>query len=348
MTDDNPWFQWHGDRLVLIDQTKLPTATEMVTLRTAAETIDAISRLVVRGAPAIGAAGGYGVVLGMLEDGGLGDDLAEARRRVEAIGIAVAAARPTAVNLGVAVGEVVTAALAAPTVAEMIPAARSAADEHVRRDRESCRAIGRAGADLLAGTTRFMTHCNAGRLATTGDGTALAVLYELHRRGAPLEVLASETRPLLQGGRITAWELADEGIDVRVMPDGAGATALLAGAAQAVIVGADRIARNGDTANKIGTLAHALAAREAGVPFYVAAPATTFDPDSPDGDSIPIELRSPAELSSVAGIPFADPPMAAWNPAFDVTPHRFITAFITDRGIVEPPYPSSLAATVLR
>lgn len=344
MIVDNPWFRWEGDRLVLLDQTLLPGATEMVTLRTMADTIDAISRLVVRGAPAIGAAGGYGVVLGMME--GLPTDLERARERIAEIGAAVGSARPTAVNLSVAVDEVVAAARSATTVEQMVPRAVEAADRHVEADRAACDAIGEAGATLLAGTSRFLTHCNAGRLATTGAGTALAVLYALHAARHPIEVLASETRPLLQGSRITAWELAEAGIPVRVIPDGAGASVLLDGHVDAVIVGADRIARNGDTANKIGTLAHAIAAREAGVPFYVAAPATTFDPDSPTGADIEIELRSPAELSSAGRVTIADPALPAWNPAFDVTPERFITAFITDRGIVHPPFAETIPGRV--
>lgn len=342
---DNPWFQWKGDRLQVIDQTRLPLEVHLLELTTATETVDAIARLAVRGAPTIGAVGGYGVVLGLLEDFPV--DLQQARQRLDDVVDYIGSARPTAIALRVAVEGVRRAASAASSTAEMLDLAVKAAGDFVQQDRASCDAMAANGVELLRGTRRFLTHCNTGRVATTGRGTALAVLYALHDTGDALEVLASESRPLLQGSRLTAWELREAGIDVRVIADGAGAAALSAGLVDAVIVGADRIAMNGDTANKIGTFAHAIAAKRFGVPFYVAAPINTFDANTATGADIEIELRDASELFRVGGVTVGDVETGAWNPAFDVTPADLITAFITDRGVLHPPFLDSIRKAIV-
>jgi methylthioribose-1-phosphate isomerase len=304
--------EWHDGVLEVIDQTLLPDRLEVRRLTTVAETVDAIRRLVVRGAPAIGIAGAFGVVLGLREGMDAGDAAAKLR-----------AARPTAVNLSYAVQRV---ARAADPEREAI--------EIAERDRESCRRIGDYGREELAGAARILTHCNAGRLATGGIGTALGVVYAKAQAGDPVEVLAPETRPLLQGARLTAWELADAGVPVTLCTDGAAGSAMSSGRVDAVIVGCDRVARNGDTANKIGTYAHAVLARANGIPFYVAGPMSSFDPDTPTGAQIVVEERAAEEVTTF------DVPV--WNPAFDVTPAEYVTAFVTDVGVLRPPFELSI------
>lgn len=321
LSDLTPTIAWVDGAIEIIDQRRLPERLEVRRLTTLQQVVEAISTLAVRGAPALGGAGALGVVLGI--DGGH-DPSAAAR--------IVGEARPTAVNLAWAAGRVRDVALDGGRDAALAEALAV-----IEEDRAACEAIGRHGRELLVGVERLMTHCNAGRLATCGIGTALAPIYVKAFAGEPVHVLAPETRPLLQGARLTAWELADAGIDVRVTTDSAAAGALLAGEVDAVIVGADRIAANGDVANKVGTLAHALAADRAGVPFYVAAPRSTFDPATPTGAAIPIEQRSAAEVGAPDGV-------AVWNPAFDVTPAELITAFITDVGVLRPPYAEAIAA----
>lgn len=336
----NPYFEWLGDRLRVVDQTRLPLEITMVDLISVAEVIDAIKVLMVRGAPAIGAAGGYAVVLGLRA--AEARDASEALENLNEIANRVSAARPTAVALTVAVEQVQAAAAHGRSPAEIIERAEEAANEFVRTDHAACEAIARVGSELLSNATRFLTHCNAGRVATTANGTALGILYALHDGGTPIEVFASESRPLLQGGRLTSWELRNAGINVKVIPDGAGASLLASESIDAVVVGADRIAMNGDTANKIGTLAHAVSAARFGVPFHVAAPMSTIDPTAASGDDIEIEMRDPDELFSVGGVAVADAQGDGWNPAFDVTPGDLITAIITDRGIAKPPFETSL------
>ena len=215
-------------------------------------------------------------------------------------------------------------------------------------DAAACSEIGRLGHELLQEATSIGTHCNAGRLATAGTGTALAPMYAKAQAGEPLRVFASETRPLLQGARLTAWELEDAGIDVTVVPDGAMASTVLSGEVDAYIVGADRIAANGDTANKIGTVSHALAAREAGIPFYVAAPTSTIDINLPSGDRIEIEQRNEVEVHEMTGTRITPQGVNAANPAFDVTPHHLITAIITEVGVLRAPFEGSIADALTR
>ena len=297
-------------------------------------------RLAVRGAPAIGSCGALGMVIGLDEQQPENVDAAKAvlDDLVEIIGNA----RPTAVNLSWAVKRVRDIAATGSDVAGVRALALSEANLIIAEDRDACTRMGLAGLEELAGITRIMTHCNTGRLATAGWGTALGVIYAKAAAGEPVQVLASETRPLLQGARLTAWELHDAGIDVTLMPDGSRSTAMAQGKVEAVIVGADRIAANGDTANKIGTFTHAVNAKYAGIPFYVAAPLSTFDVAIATGAEIEIELRPSHEMTKWRSEPTAPQEIAVWNPAFDVTPAELITGIITEAGVLRPPYEDSI------
>jgi methylthioribose-1-phosphate isomerase len=327
---------WVDDAIEIIDQTKLPGALEVLRLTTVADAIDAIRRLAVRGAPAIGACGGLAMSLGLRQrDPG---SVEAARRTLEELATEIGSARPTAVNLSWAVERVRRAAAAGVDVGQIRELALSEALAIIDEDRESCRRIGEAGRIELAGLRNLLTHCNTGRLATLGWGTAAGVIYAKAAAGEPVQVFACEARPLLQGARLTAWELEDAGIDVTLIADSAAAMLLASGQVDAVIVGADRIARNGDTANKIGTFSLAVAARYAGVPFYVAAPSSTFDPALARGADCVIEERAADEVRLIRGQLVAPADVPVWNPAFDVTPHELITAFITDAGVVQPPF----------
>ena len=313
MSEARSAVAWTGDAIEIIDQTLLPSEERILRLTTPAEVIDAIQRLAVRGAPAIGVCGALGVVLADPE-------------RLEADAAAIAAARPTAVNLRWAVERVLAA----------VGAGRSAEAEALailEEDRAACVRMGAHGRAELAGAARLLTICNTGRLATAGIGTALSLVYAKAAAGEPVEVFACETRPLLQGSRLTAWELEQAGIPVTVLADGAAAPLLASGRVDAVIVGCDRVAANGDVANKIGTYALALAARAHGVPFYVVGPCSTLDAGTASGADIAIEERAADELGAAR----------AWNPAFDVTPAELVTALITDAGVLRAPYGTSIA-----
>lgn len=354
-----PTLRWTGDSIEIIDQTRLPAELVLLDVRDVASAVDAIGRLAIRGAPALGAFGALALVVGV--DEAQPDSLDAARELLERLRHEIGDARPTAVNLRWAVDRTIDAALAAQ---ELISASTDSDNSdsgsagsvaELRRllldealaigaeDAKACAEIGRLGREVLAEATVIATHCNAGRLATAGIGTALAAFYAKAAAGEPVRVLAAESRPLLQGARLTAWELADAGIDVSVVPDGAMASLIAEGEVDAVIVGADRIAANGDTANKVGTLAHALAAADAGIGFYVAAPTTTIDAAVPSGNRIVIEQRSPDEVHHAGGQRLTPEDAKAVNPAFDVTPARLITAIITDAGVLRPPYGESIA-----
>ncbi|MCY3609417.1 MAG: S-methyl-5-thioribose-1-phosphate isomerase [Acidimicrobiaceae bacterium] len=354
-----PTLRWTGDSIEIIDQTRLPAELVLLDVRDVASAVDAIGRLAIRGAPALGAFGALALVVGV--DEAQPDSLDAARELLERLRHEIGDARPTAVNLRWAVDRTIDAALAAQ---ELISASTDSDNSdsgsagsvaELRRllldealaigaeDAKACAEIGRLGREVLAEATVIATHCNAGRLATAGIGTALAAFYAKAAAGEPVRVLAAESRPLLQGARLTAWELADAGIDVSVVPDGAMASLIAGGEVDAVIVGADRIAANGDTANKVGTLAHALAAADAGIGFYVAAPTTTIDAAVPSGNRIVIEQRSPDEVHHAGGQRLTPEDAKAVNPAFDVTPARLITAIITDAGVLRPPYGESIA-----
>ncbi|WP_406479677.1 S-methyl-5-thioribose-1-phosphate isomerase [Streptomyces sp. NBC_01615] len=321
---------WTGNSLAFIDQTVLPHRTETVEIRDVDALVDAIQRLVVRGAPAIGAAGAYGVALALLQGEREGWGTGRVREEVARI----REARPTAVNLMVCVDRVMT------RFDEGIEAVLAEAAAVQREDVEANRAMGAYGADWLFKRVgvdrplRLLTHCNTGALATAGWGTALGVIRELHARGQVEVVYADETRPLLQGSRLTAWELVQEGIPHYVQADGAAAGTILRGEVDAAIVGADRIAANGDTANKVGTVGVALACADAGIPFLVAAPTTTVDLSTASGADIHIELRGEDEVLEWAGVRTAPKESRGHNPAFDVTPGRLVTGLVTERGVL--------------
>ena len=328
-------MDWSADRraLRILDQRALPERETILELRDLDAVVGAIASLAVRGAPAIGVGAAIGLVVSLNSAAGASGTEKGAAVRTLLPGFAerLVAARPTAVNLAWAVGRMVARGA---TVGddELLNALHDEADAIQREDRLMCDAIGRHGLSIVPDGARVLTHCNAGALATSGIGTALAPVYAANAQGRQVHVYAGETRPLRQGARLTAWELARAGIDVTVLPDGAAASLLASGAVDVVIVGADRIAANGDTANKIGTYAVALAAQAHDIPFYVAAPWSTVDPATPDGAAIAIEHRGADELSPLpAGA-------GAWNPAFDVTPRALITGYLTDRGFIEPPF----------
>jgi methylthioribose-1-phosphate isomerase len=327
-------LRWDGRGLAILDQTLLPGAEEWIALEGADDTADAIRRLAVRGAPLIGVAAAYGLAMEVSREPGLGA-LERGWERLRA-------ARPTAVNLAHAVDRVRAAALAAgPTT--MAAAARAEAQRiHAEEDAASA-AIASYGADLLAGARRIATHCNTGALAAGGRGSALAVILELHDRGEVL-ALAGETRPLLQGARLTVWELARAGVPHALVVDGAMAGLIRRGEVDAVIVGCDRVAANGDTANKVGTYPLALAAQAAGIPFVVAGPTSTIDRTLPDGDGIEIEERDADEVRAFGSAQTTVAGTAVRNPAFDVTPAALISALVTERGVARPPDTSSIAA----
>ncbi len=340
LADLQPSVAWVDDHIEIIDQTKLPAELEIVELRSVAEVVDVIYRLAVRGAPTIGACGALGMVVGLDERQPV--DAAAAVVVLDELVDTIGSARPTAVNLSWAVRRVRDVAIDGVGPAEMRSLALHEAQMIIEEDRDACTQMGLAGAQELAGINKIMTHCNTGRLATAGWGTALGVIYAKAALGEPVKVFASETRPLLQGARLTTWELYDAGIDVTLMPDGSSATAMAQGKVEAVIVGADRIASNGDTANKIGTFTHAVNARYAGIPFYVAAPLSTFDQSIATGADIEIEFRPKHEMTKWRSEPTAPEDIAVWNPAFDVTPGELITAIITEVGVLKPPYEESI------
>jgi methylthioribose-1-phosphate isomerase len=330
--------RWEDGRLVLIDQTRLPTEQVERACATWPEVAEAIRSLVVRGAPAIGVAAAFGVVLaarasGARDRSGLQGDLEEAIK-------GLAATRPTAVNLFWALDRMRHTAEAAPElpVAALADRLLGEAQAILAEDLAANRAMGAHGVALVPEGARVLTHCNAGALATAGYGTALGVIRAAHESGRLGMVWVDETRPVMQGSRLTAWELATEGIPHRLISDVAAGFAMKRGQVDLVVTGADRIAANGDTANKIGTYSVAVLARHHGIPFYVAAPCSTIDPSIPTGEAIVIEERAAAEVRGVGGRQTAPATSPVWNPAFDVTPAELITAIVTERGVVRPPY----------
>ena len=348
LIDSPPTIKWDNDRIKIIDQTLLPSTVKVIELRTVDAVIDAICRLAVRGAPAIGACGAYGVVVALDESflHGGADSVATTRVVLAKAADRISRARPTAVNLPWAVNRVQAGAQWGNTPAEIRRLALSIATNIFDEDRAACDAIGRYGARELRDHTAILTHCNAGRLATTGIGTALGVIYGKARENQDVEVFSSETRPLLQGARLTAWELTTAGIPVTVIPDSAASSLLASGRVDAVVVGADRIVANGDFANKIGTFSHAIAARSANIPFYVAAPTSTLDPGTATGAEIEIEQRASAEVEGFGECRTTPEGVAVWNPAFDVTPAELVTAIITEAGILRPDYTETIAQAI--
>jgi methylthioribose-1-phosphate isomerase len=337
-----PTLQWQGSfqgYLEIIDQRQLPAKPHMQRLETVEDVWHAIRSLAVRGAPAIGVAAAYGMVLAAR----LVPTTSQAAALIDVLkkkGAYLKSSRPTAVNLEWAVDAMIRTAIAERGVGVRQLQQRLLNEAHAiaEQDRKMCKAIGTHGAAFIRDGMRVLTHCNAGALATAGDGTALSILYEAQRRKIAFTVYADETRPLLQGARLTAWELMTSGIDVTVLCDNAAGVLMREKKVDLVIVGADRIARNGDTANKIGTYSVAVLARANDVPFIVAAPATTFDLSIKAGMEIPIEERDGAEVTHLLpGMPRTAPEgVQVFNPAFDVTPAGLITAIVTDRGVIMP------------
>jgi methylthioribose-1-phosphate isomerase len=326
-------IQWTDAGVVMIDQTRLPREQKFVTCRTYLDVADAIKTMVIRGAPAIGVAAAMGVALGVQE----GADF-------ETVCKTLAATRPTAVNLfwGIERMKRLRASLDGLPSREIVARMIEEAKQIRLEDIAICQAIGRNGEPLVPDGKTVLTHCNAGALATAGYGTALGVIRAAVSAGKKIDVFADETRPFLQGARLTAWELQQDGIATTVITDNMAGHFLRSGRIGCVVVGADRIAANGDVANKIGTYSVAVLAKENGIPFYVAAPVSTFDLTLASGDLIPIEQRSPDEVTHVFGVPVAPESIAAANPAFDVTPSRYVTAIVCERGVASAPYEESL------
>ncbi len=335
-----PTLAWRGDHdghLDLLDQTRLPQERIVLPLRTIDEVIEAIWHLRVRGAPAIGVAAAYGMVLGVRALSPLPNAFIDTTRSLSA---RLAAARPTAVNLQWALDRCLQAVRKQPTLAALFAEALQIHSDEVAMSER----MGQFGAALVPEGGTVLTHCNTGRLATVGDGTALAILFAAWRAGRRFRVLADETRPLLQGSRLTALELATAGIPVEILADGAAAGLIARGAVQMAVVGADRIAANGDFANKVGTYGVALACHAHRVPFYTVAPTSTFDLRLADGSMIPIEERDGTEVTHLDGRCMAPVGVKARNPAFDVTPARYLRAIVTDRGVLEAPFDASIKA----
>ena len=328
-------IQWTDAGVVMIDQTRLPREQVFVTCRSYLEVADAIKTMVIRGAPAIGVAAAMGVALGVQENADF-----------ETVCNTLGATRPTAVNLFWAIERMrrLHASLNGVARQELVRTMVQEAQQIRLEDIAICKAIGQNGASLVPDAKTVLTHCNAGALATAGYGTALGVIRAAVGAGKKIDVFADETRPFLQGSRLTAWELQQDGIATTLITDNMAGHFLRSGRIGCVVVGADRIAANGDVANKIGTYSVAVLAKENGVPFYVAAPVSTFDLTLASGDAIPIEQRSPDEVTHVFGVAVAPEHIAVANPAFDVTPARYVTAIICERGVARPPYETSLRA----
>ena len=339
-----PTIDWDDGDVVMIDQRKLPSKEIYVRCRTAKDVAKAIRAMVIRGAPAIGVAAAMGVALEVRRSRATGTtQLATEFYRTCDL---MAATRPTAVNLFWAIERMkrvfAGGMRAGQSTAELQALIEAEAARVHDEDVANCRAIGRHGAGVVPSDARVLTHCNAGALATGGYGSALGVIRAAVDAGKRVAVYAGETRPFLQGARLTAWELVRDGIDTTVITDGMAGSLMRAGLVDIVVVGADRIAANGDVANKIGTYTVAVLAREHDVPFYVAAPVSTIDLSTPDGSGIPIEERDGKEMTHMGASQLVPDGAAVWNPAFDVTPASFVAGIITERGICRPPFVESL------
>jgi methylthioribose-1-phosphate isomerase len=337
-------IEWKGDHIKLLDQTLLPRQETYIDIRTVDQICDAIKRLAVRGAPAIGVAAAMGIALGML--GAAEDDAKALRKRFDDVCGRIAATRPTAVNLFWAVSRMraVFEKNAGLTNQDLMQILAEEAVAMEREDRMLCERIGDHGKDLLNDGDTVLTHCNAGGLATAGYGTALGVIRAAFEKGTQIKVVSDETRPLNQGSRITSWELKKLGIPVTLIPDNTAGALMQRGEIQKVVVGADRIAANGDAANKIGTYSVAVLAQHHNIPFYVAAPLSTIDMSLPSGKDIPIEERDPKEVTHIGGVPIAPEGVAVRNIAFDVTPHELIHGIVTEWGTASDPYEESFKA----
>jgi methylthioribose-1-phosphate isomerase len=344
-------LEWTADGVRFIDQTKLPTEEVYVTCRTYQEVAAAIQDMIVRGAPAIGVAAAMGVALGIQHSSA--KDERSLREEFDRISTVIGETRPTAVNLFWGIRRIRDKldSLAGHPLPEIKTALVREAQQMYLEDIAANQAMGRHGATLMPNSGGVLTHCNAGALATCGYGTALGVIRAAIEAGKKIHVFADETRPFLQGARLTAWELTKDGIQTTVIADNMAGAMMRQGKIKAAVVGADRIAANGDVANKIGTYTVAVLAKEHGIPFYVAAPWSTVDMNTPSGDQIPIEQRSPKEVTHHGGKQMAPDGVLVENPAFDVTPNQYVTAIVTERGIARAPYAETLkelagAATV--
>jgi methylthioribose-1-phosphate isomerase len=339
-----PTIDWQDREIVMVDQRKLPGREVYVRCKTPAEVARAIKTMIIRGAPAIGVAAGMGIALGMQRSAAQGTR--QFAVEFNKLCDLMAATRPTAVNLFWAIDRMKRSFAAGVQAGESVDEVKARLEREARaihdEDVNSCRAMGQHGADLVPDHARILTHCNAGALATAGYGTALGVIRAAAERGKVAQVFADETRPFLQGARLTAWELVRDNVPTTVITESMAGPLMRRGEVDLIVVGADRIAANGDVANKIGTYTVALLAEAHGVPFYVAAPLSTIDLNTPDGERIPIEQRNPREVTHVGSTQLAPAGAGVWNPAFDITPHRLVTGIITERGIVRPPYDQSL------
>ena len=339
-----PTIAREGDTVVMIDQRKLPGEEVYVRCKTAPEVAKAIKTMVIRGAPAIGVAAAMGLALGVrtIKATGTQKCVAEFYKLCELM----TSTRPTAVNLFWAIDRMKRTFALGARAGDSVDQIKDRLDREAAvihdEDLAGCRAMGAFGAEVVPADARILTHCNAGALATAGYGTALGVIRGAVEAGKRVTVFADETRPFLQGARLTAWELVRDGIETTVITDNMAGALMHKGGINLVVVGADRIAANGDTANKVGTYSVAVLAREHNIPFYVAAPLSSIDLNTPDGARIPIEERSAREVTHIRSAQLAPNEAHVWNPAFDVTPHRFIAGIITERGILRPPYVESL------
>jgi methylthioribose-1-phosphate isomerase len=339
-------LEWTDKGVRFLDQTKLPTEETYVNCTTYQEVADVIRNMVVRGAPAIGVAAGMGVALGIKNS--KAESVGDLKRDLDQICEVIGKTRPTAVNLFWAIRRMQEKfeTLRVRPVPQIKQAIVEEAQRMHAEDIAINQAMGKHGAALMPASGSVLTHCNAGALATAGYGTALGVIRAAVEQGKKIHVYADETRPFLQGSRLTAWELVKDGIPTTVISDNMSGAMMRQGKIGAVIVGADRIAANGDVANKIGTYTVAVLAKEHGIPFYVAAPISTIDLETPDGSKIPIEQRNPAEVTTIAGKQMTPEGVQIENPAFDVTPVKYVTAIVTERGIAKAPYEESLARLV--
>jgi methylthioribose-1-phosphate isomerase len=333
---------WLNGKLRILDQTQLPGKEVYLDITDYRELAAAIKELKVRGAPAIGVAGAYGVVLGSLQIKTTDENTF--RKELATVIDDIWATRPTARNLFFALERIKTAASMGKTVEAIRKNLLTEAQSIQDYEAAATRRLSAHGAELLQDGWTVLTHCNAGALATCGQGTALGVIIAAQGQGKKISVIADETRPLLQGARLTTWELQKAGVPVKLITDNMAGHFMKAGKINAVITGADRITANGDTANKIGTYSIAVLAKENKIPFYIAAPVSTFDLTLKTGDEIPIEERNPEEVTHLQGIRIAPEGVDALNPAFDVTPAKYITAIITDKGVIEPPYLKNIRA----
>ena len=334
-------IRWQGNSLALLDQTRLPVEEVWNTYTDYRKVADAICRLVVRGAPAIGVAAAYALCLAAMEYKGQNPE--EFQKSMAAASAELAASRPTAVNLFWALDRMGLALGAAGCGAEALPILIREAEAIHREDVAMNRAIGAAGAAIVPHGARILTHCNAGAIATGGYGTALGVVRSAFTQGKVEMVYCDETRPLLQGARLTAWELVKDGIPATLITDNMAASLMAQGKIDLVLLGCDRMAANGDFANKIGTYGVAVLAHYHGIPFYSVLPSSTIDLSIPDGSHIPIEQREASEVTHFAGVRTAPEGVGVYNPAFDVTPHRLLTGIITEKGVIHPPFAEQLA-----